>query len=52
VYNVSDVRHIQLHTAEPLVPGTRRLDVEIAIANLKKNKSPCNDQISAELIQA
>jgi plasmid stabilization system protein ParE len=34
VHNVSDVMQI-LHTAEPLVPGPIRLEVEIAIAELK-----------------
>jgi hypothetical protein len=38
--------------AEPLVPGPSRLEVEIAIAKLKKYKLPGNDQIPAELIQA
>jgi hypothetical protein len=38
--------------AEPLVPGLSRLEVEIAIAKLKKSKSPGSDQIPAELIQA
>jgi hypothetical protein len=50
VHDVSDVRQIEVHTAEPLVPGTSRLEVEIAIAKLKKYKSPCNDQIPAESI--
>jgi hypothetical protein len=35
VLNVSDVRQIEVHTAEPLVPGPSRLEVEIAIAKLK-----------------
>jgi hypothetical protein len=52
VHNVSDFRQIEVHTAEPLVPGPSRLEVEIAIAKLKKYKSPSSDQISAELIQA
>jgi hypothetical protein len=52
VHNISDVRKIEVHTAEPLVPGPSRLEVEIAIANLKKFKSPGSDQIPAELIQA
>jgi hypothetical protein len=47
-----DVRQIEEHTAEPLVPGSSRLAVEIAIAKLKKYKSPGSDQIPAELIQA
>jgi hypothetical protein len=51
-HNVSDVRQIEVHTAEPLVPGPSRLEVEIAIAKLKKYKSPGSDQIPAELIQA
>jgi hypothetical protein len=40
VHNVSDVRQIEVHTAEPLVPRPSRLEFEIAIANLKKYKSP------------
>jgi hypothetical protein len=39
VRNVSDVRQIEVHTAEPLVPGPSRLEVESAIAKLKKYKS-------------
>jgi hypothetical protein len=52
VYNVSDVRRIEVPTAEPLIPVPSRLEVEIAIAKLKKYKSPSSDQIPAELIQA
>jgi hypothetical protein len=51
VHNVSDVRQIEVHTAEPLVPGPSRREVEIAIAKLKKYKSPGSDEIPAELIQ-
>jgi hypothetical protein len=51
VHNVSDVRQIEVHTAEPLVPDSSRLEIEIAIAKLKKYKSPDSDQIPAELIQ-
>jgi hypothetical protein len=47
VHNVSDVRQIEVHMAEPLVPGPSRLEVEIAIAKLKKYKSPGSDQIAA-----
>jgi hypothetical protein len=36
VHNVSDGRQIEIHTAEPLVSGPSRLEVEIAIAKLKK----------------
>jgi hypothetical protein len=52
VHSVSDVRQIEVHTAEPLVPSPSRLEVEIAIAELKKYKSTSSDQILAELIQA
>jgi hypothetical protein len=48
VHNVSDVRQIEeVHTAEPLLFGPSRIEVEIAIAKLKKYKSPGNDQIPA-----
>jgi hypothetical protein len=40
VHNVSDVRQIEVHTAKPLVPGPSRLEDEVAIAKLKKYKSP------------
>jgi hypothetical protein len=52
VHNISDVRQIEEHTAETLVPGPSRLEVEIAIAKLKKYRSPGSDQIPTELIQA
>jgi hypothetical protein len=52
VHNIRDVRQIEIHRAEPLVPGTSHLEVEIAIAKFKKYKSPGGDEISAELIQA
>jgi hypothetical protein len=49
---VHNVRQIEVHTTESLVPGPSRLEVEIAIAKLKMYKSPGSDQIPAELIQA
>jgi hypothetical protein len=52
VHNDSDVRRIEVHAAEPLVPGPSLHEAEIAIAKLKKYKSPGSDQISAKLIQA
>jgi hypothetical protein len=39
VHNVSDVRQMEVHMAEPLVPGPSHLQDEIAIAKLKKYKS-------------
>jgi hypothetical protein len=35
VDNVSDVRQIEVHKAEPLAPGPSHLEVETAIAKLK-----------------
>jgi hypothetical protein len=52
VHSVSDVRQIEVHTAEPLVPGPSRFKFEITISKLRKYKSPCSDQIPAELIEA
>jgi hypothetical protein len=37
VYRASDVRQIEIHTAEPLVPDPRPGEIEIAIAKLKKD---------------
>jgi hypothetical protein len=51
VLNVSDIRQTKVHTAEPLVPGSSCLEVKIAIAQLKKYKSPDRDEIPAEMIQ-
>jgi hypothetical protein len=52
VQNVSDIRHIEVHTTEPLIPSPSGLEVEIAFAKLKKYESPGSDQILAQLIQA
>jgi hypothetical protein len=38
VYRVSDVRQIEIHTAEPLVPDVSPFEFEIAIAKLKRYK--------------
>jgi hypothetical protein len=51
VLNISAVRQIEVHTAEPLVPGPSRIEVQIAIAKPEKYKSPDSDQIPEELIQ-
>jgi hypothetical protein len=52
VHRISDVRLIDVHTAESLVPNSRPFEVEIAIAKLKRYKSPGNVQLPAELILA
>jgi hypothetical protein len=51
IRNVSDVRQIEIHSAEPLVPGPSHLEIEISIAKLRNYNSPGSDQIEAELIQ-
>jgi hypothetical protein len=43
VYRASDVRHIEVHTAEPLVPNPTPSEVEIATATLKNYKLPGSD---------
>jgi hypothetical protein len=48
VHNVSDVKQIEVHTAEPLVPGPS-LEVEIAIPKLKKCNSPGSDEIYSKV---
>jgi hypothetical protein len=52
VHGVHDVRQMDTHTAEPLVPEPSLVEVEIAIGKLKSYKSPDTDQIPAELIKA
>ena len=47
-----DVGQTEIHTAEPLVPEPSATEVELAINKLKSHKSPCIDQIPAELIKA
>jgi hypothetical protein len=52
VHGVHDVRQMDIHTAEPLVPEPSLVEVKIAIGKLKSYKSPGTDQIPAELIKA
>jgi hypothetical protein len=40
VHGVSDIRQIEIHTAEPTVTDPSSFDAEIAIAKLKNYKSP------------
>jgi hypothetical protein len=47
-----DVRQMDIHTAEPLVPEPGLVKVETATGKLKSYKSPGTDQIPAELIKA
>jgi hypothetical protein len=52
VHSISDFRQIDVHTAEPLVPGSSLVEAEIVTVKFKNHKSPGSDQIPAELIQA
>jgi hypothetical protein len=51
VHNVSNVRQVEVHTAEQLVPDSSHLEVEIAIAKLEYELSG-SVRILAEQIQA
>jgi hypothetical protein len=46
-HRVSDVRQLETHTTEPLVLDPS--EIEMAVAKLKKYKSPGDDQIPAEM---
>jgi hypothetical protein len=52
VNRFSNVRQIEIHTAESLVPDPSPSEFKITIENLKSYQSPGNDQIPAEVIQA
>jgi hypothetical protein len=51
VHDINDVRHREMHTAEPLVPELNSVEVGIYIEKLKRYKSPAIDQTPAEVIQ-
>ena len=51
VHGVDDIKHTDVHTAEPLVPEPSAFDVELAIQKLRSHKSPGTDQIPASLIK-
>jgi hypothetical protein len=52
VHRVNDVRQMDIHTAEPLVPEPSLVEVEIAIGKLKSYKSQSTDNSLAKLIKA
>ena len=52
VHEDNDVRQAEIQTVEPLVPEPSAFEFELAIGNLKNQKSPGIDQILAELIKA
>jgi hypothetical protein len=45
VHGVNDIRHIKMHTAEPLVPEPHSFEVETAVDKLKRCKLLRTDQI-------
>jgi hypothetical protein len=51
VHGIHDVRQIDIHTTELLVPEPSLVEVEIVIGKLKKYKSLGTGQILAELIK-
>ena len=51
VHGVNDVRHTEIHTAEPLVPEPSAFELKLAMEKLKSHKSPGSDHIPAELIK-
>ena len=51
VHGVSDFRHVEIHTAEPLMPEPSAFEVELSIEKLKSHKSPGTDQIPSALIK-
>ena len=50
VHGFSDVKQMEIHTAEPLLSELSAFEVEVAIEKLKR--SPGTDKIPAELIKA
>jgi len=52
IRGVNNVRQIEIHTTEPIVPKPSALDVVMTIEKLRRQKSPVIDQIPADLIKA
>jgi hypothetical protein len=52
VHGVHDVKQMDIHTAEPLIPEPRLVEVETAIGKLKSYKYLGTDQNPAKLIKA
>jgi hypothetical protein len=51
-HGVNNITETEIYTAEPLVPELSSSEVEIAIENLRRYKSPDIYQIVVEMIQA
>jgi hypothetical protein len=52
VPGANGVRQLEVHIAEPLVPGHSAVEIEMIIEKLKIHKSLGIDKISAELMKA
>ena len=52
VHGVNDIKHTDIHTAEPLVLEPSAFEVKLAIEKLKRYNSTGVDQIPAELVKA
>jgi hypothetical protein len=52
VHEVRDVRQINTHTAEPLVPVPSLVEVKVAVGKLKRYKCLGTDRVLVELIKA
>jgi hypothetical protein len=51
VHGVNDVRQREIHTAEPLVPQTSTLEVELAIEKIRSHRLTDIVQIPAKQIK-
>jgi hypothetical protein len=51
-HGIYDVRQMDIHTAEPLVPEPSLVEVEITVGKLESYKSPGTDHIPANLIKS
>jgi hypothetical protein len=52
VHEDNNVRHSEIHAAEPLVPKSSASEIKMTIEKLKRHNSPGVGQIPAELIKA
>jgi hypothetical protein len=52
VHGAGGIRQTEMHTSEPFLPKSVASEVEVAIENLKRYKTPDFNRIPVELIQA
>jgi len=52
VHGINDVRQIEIHTVDPLVPQLNAFECELATEKLKIHNSPGINRIPAELVKA